>query len=754
MKSGEPVPDKAMKNKGVVIQVLGIIFLFLGLRGFFVFGHTIFYFPSVVFGVVVFAGCLFWGGYLIRKSKKIDSPMTTSQPSVPPNIRSEISVTAYCAFVVSIIGAVFSPFVFGLPFAIAAVILGFMSRRRILNSDGTLKGKWMAVTGIIAGFVGVAVSVIAAGVITVYLFMSAVSGKAYSDTLKLCSDGKQAEAEDRITLAVVTHPNDQRLVFFCALLSRSRWDKENAGKLFERVTILNPKSKEGLCAQYTLEVDGGNENEMRCGIDGLQELANQNPDDPLLLWMLGMLCREHYKRTHQVTYGQTGADAYGKLLKMFNVGPALVHQTYGNILSEELGRHEEALKHYQMVAQMEPAAWSYQTLGSVLYKLGRSDEAGKVFAKAVEYSPERAATFHMWGDDLKEIGRYEDAITKYTKAAELDPGNGLYWAQIGHCYDRLKKPNEAFRTFQKAANEGYVPALCDMGLCYEKGSGVKQDMAKAVEIYKCAAEKGDPWAMRRMGDLYAKGVGVPCDKKVSMEWLARGAEAGDGPSAYVIGCEMMNSALAKRFADKQNNEKIYRLFLQAVQGESPRPEAFSNLAMCYKLGVGVEKNLQKAAECLATAVTLGDTRYALQAAGDFYRGREVKRDFGRALQCYEIALSNGCNGACMYIARIKATSPDPGLLNGPEALEMALKSVGLQSDDYMSLDTLACAYARNNQFAEAIANEKKAIDIIEGCIRRMNNANHPFKGKLAACKERLKLFESRQPYTDNTSSEE
>ena len=64
------MPDTTMKNKGMIIQVVGVVLLFLGIRGFGVFNGTILYFPSLIVGVILFAACLFWGGSLVRKSKE------------------------------------------------------------------------------------------------------------------------------------------------------------------------------------------------------------------------------------------------------------------------------------------------------------------------------------------------------------------------------------------------------------------------------------------------------------------------------------------------------------------------------------------------------------------------------------------------------------------------------------------------------------------------------------------------------------
>lgn len=65
--------DTHLKNKGLLMQIAGVIVLLISLRGFFVLQETTLYFPGIVIGVVIFAICLFKGGALVKKSKEEQS---------------------------------------------------------------------------------------------------------------------------------------------------------------------------------------------------------------------------------------------------------------------------------------------------------------------------------------------------------------------------------------------------------------------------------------------------------------------------------------------------------------------------------------------------------------------------------------------------------------------------------------------------------------------------------------------------------
>jgi hypothetical protein len=57
------------RNKGLLMQIAGVVVLLAGLRGFFVIEGGIAYFIGIAVGIAVFAVLLSKGGALARKSK-------------------------------------------------------------------------------------------------------------------------------------------------------------------------------------------------------------------------------------------------------------------------------------------------------------------------------------------------------------------------------------------------------------------------------------------------------------------------------------------------------------------------------------------------------------------------------------------------------------------------------------------------------------------------------------------------------------
>lgn len=59
----------SQKNKGLLLQLLGVIVLWAGMQGFYVLEGGIAYFIALAIGIAVFAALLFKGGALVKKSR-------------------------------------------------------------------------------------------------------------------------------------------------------------------------------------------------------------------------------------------------------------------------------------------------------------------------------------------------------------------------------------------------------------------------------------------------------------------------------------------------------------------------------------------------------------------------------------------------------------------------------------------------------------------------------------------------------------
>lgn len=94
-------------------------------------------------------------------------------------------------------------------------------------------------------------------------------------------------------------------------------------------------------------------------------------------------------------------------------------------------------------------------------------------------------------------------------------------------YDESTVSPEDVANWRALAQKGDAEAEYNLGECYLKGEGVKQDEREAANWYEKAANQGYPDAERAMGFVYRGGGARPMNKILSYMWFDLAAENGD-----------------------------------------------------------------------------------------------------------------------------------------------------------------------------------------------------------------------------------
>lgn len=130
-----------------------------------------------------------------------------------------------------------------------------------------------------------------------------------------------------------------------------------------------------------------------------------------------------------------------------------------------------------------------------------------------------------------QAGRVDDnkAFQLAQEAEQL--GDKEVYFKLGEAFrhksQRKGHLKHAFICYEKAAQNEIPAAYSALGLCYEAGLGVEEDIKKAVDLYKKAADQGDPFGMAHYGYALANGEGCAKDEKAAMSWLIKAAMQGD-----------------------------------------------------------------------------------------------------------------------------------------------------------------------------------------------------------------------------------
>jgi TPR repeat protein len=86
---------------------------------------------------------------------------------------------------------------------------------------------------------------------------------------------------------------------------------------------------------------------------------------------------------------------------------------------------------------------------------------------------------------------------------------------------------KAVELYERAHAAGHVKATYNLGLMYQRGEGVKQDSARAAEFYEEAHEKGYSRATYNLGKMYELGVGVERDSVKASDLFQQVATCAD-----------------------------------------------------------------------------------------------------------------------------------------------------------------------------------------------------------------------------------
>jgi len=387
------------------------------------------------------------------------------------------------------------------------------------------------------------------------------------------------------------------------------------------------------------------------------------------------------------------------------------------------------------------------------------------------------------------------AYNYYQKSAQN--GNACAQNVIGASFlegRRISKDvNKAFEWFKKSAEANCEQGQCNLSKLYAAGLGVPKDDEKAFYWAKKAAERGERTSAANLGIFYLQGKGVKRNVKEGIKWIDQGNEDSSADSQRRLG---MDYESGSGFVPK-DLKKAFNFYSKSA--EKGFCCGIYNLGLCYLDGVGTEKNYDKGMELLKKAKGLGcdyastflkherfspalkikaesgdvgaqislghcyscgqhgvavDYKEALRwytkaaeqgdangqnSLGYFYQeGKGVTKDEKDAARWYMKSAEQGNVYGQNAVAWVLATSNDPAIRNGKEAVSWAQKSIQkLGEADSNAMDTLAAAYAEQGDFAAAVSTQEKAISTLKDMAKSKEFQAH------------LKSYQDKKPWRDN-----
>ncbi len=326
-------------------------------------------------------------------------------------------------------------------------------------------------------------------------------------------------------------------------------------------------------------------------------------------------------------------EAYQWFEKASNLNNAEAKTYLAYMYANGIGVKEDpkkALDIYLKASELGDATASY-TLG-VIYKKGLCDE--EIDMKKAQEFFEKAAKLNHPG------AQYELALPQAKEGFMLMDKVDA---------ESIAKGSEIFKKvepiFKKAADLNIVPAKYALAILYSKSQDVeKQKMSS--ELFKACAKENINSAYMALAYIYDKGIGVEQDYWKSLRYYQRAYERGNKKAILnIIYANIMGLGC------KQSYQNAINMSRDAVNAGVKEANYFAGV--CFKHGLSVDKNLEKAEELFSYAA---DAKYppALYQLGVFndpFYG--IGKDGKMAVRYYTEAYELGMLDAGAELARIK-----------------------------------------------------------------------------------------------------
>ena len=269
-------------------------------------------------------------------------------------------------------------------------------------------------------------------------------------------------------------------------------------------------------------------------------------------------------------------------------------------------------------------------------------EALEWFRKAAELGNKRAEYILQDEDDPNIDEKLREEVKSQQVLEKAKTGDAAAQWEMGHRYSLgcgvLKDATEAFKWYNKAAEQEYDLALFDLGCCYKDGVGVPKNYGEAIKYFRKSAEKNYGPAQYELG-LYFKNMASCSHTDAAIHalyWFSLAAEDGvvearmEMARAYYYGEVLKQDySKARRWLQKLLGWEIpeylymlgvlykegrgsiikdekYAIILFEKAAEEDHIESIKALASCYEDGLGVEVDYGKSLDYYSRAADMGD----------------------------------------------------------------------------------------------------------------------------------------------------
>lgn len=311
-------------------------------------------------------------------------------------------------------------------------------------------------------------------------------------------------------------------------------------------------------------------------------------------------------------------------------GNADAHAELGRIylLGNDVGASLSLAKHHLEIAAESEQMYALHVLGT-LYGVKGALETNLTLSLAYHERAVAAGYYasiawlgnaYYFGYGFEE--NIEAALSYYRRGVEVLDGCCL--ATYGSHLLRVESDAESAVLFFEASSiSGDYEGQYYYGECLLYGWGCKMDYSQAVNQYRLSAASGYVPAMYKLGSCFLEGIGCEKSYDNALTWLLKASNKGHAEAMYKVGlCFANGHGVSVNYAAANN------LFQDA--GEQRAPYGYYLLAHAYRLGRGVEKDLNAYLKWLLESAKSGCHKAMLALAELYANSAFSEPDYDRS----------------------------------------------------------------------------------------------------------------------------
>ena len=242
---------------------------------------------------------------------------------------------------------------------------------------------------------------------------------------------------------------------------------------------------------------------------------------------------------------------------------------------------------------------------------------------------------------------YNEAFKWYQKAADNGVTGAYIWLGVMYYNGQGVAQNyeKAFLWSKKAAENGAADAYVGLGIMYCKGQGVAQNYGEAIQWFQKAVDNGDAVAYGWLVGMYYNGQGVSQNYGEAFKWTKKAAEKGIADAYARLGV-----MYCKGQGVVQNYNEAFKWFQKAA--DNGVTGAYTWLGVMYYNGQGVAQNYEKAFLWTKKAAENGAADAYVGLGVMYYNGEGVAQNYNEAFKWFQKAADNGIAYACAYLGQM------------------------------------------------------------------------------------------------------